>query len=483
MGLVQRQASEGSPVPQSRSVRLARNALRAPCVIGLVLIALLGSALYATADEPPWVEPRALNIVDIAGQVPDWVLENNIVAFSHIGGLAQFMSSERDGGLLRISVRLRPRAYPAGEAWTTAFTLLGHRAILDHMGSSVPEMWVRLYDGDTELTSHINWGLYIDPALSLPLAGSSQMVRYPEYLTTSMVMESNGLKVPANYGGEYGLNGDYADLSAVFTVVQPTNSPQVTYLGYQEATYRSYIGDPDHVHVGAFQPLMEQLWDKFGDRHDRITLNIPSGANYVMFTYPPTPFSVYQTEHNLQRPDGGTVRLSPGQGMLSQDLTHGGAFPLAVAWQDAGQVLYDPYLSLLCSIDRITPPEHLVLEGTPYDPCFLRGDCDDDVLKAIYDATATIRIIYLQVEPTYPGLQALSLKVADDSWSPALAGSPSETEMTEPSSSPTRPFRLHLPLIFRSVVDEPAPTPTVEAERPVGFLDPATGRMVGYWPE
>ncbi len=150
MGLVQRQASERSPVPQSRSVRLARNALLAPFLIGLVLLAFLGSAFYAMADEPSWVEPRALNIVDIAGQVPDWVLEDNIVAFSHIGGLAQFVWSEREGDLLRIGVRLHPRTYPSGDAWTTAFTLLGHRAILDHMGSSVPEMWVRLYDGQAE---------------------------------------------------------------------------------------------------------------------------------------------------------------------------------------------------------------------------------------------------------------------------------------------------------------------------------------------
>jgi len=441
-----------------------------------VLLAFLGSAFYAIADEPSWVEPRALNIVDIAGQVPDWVLENNIVAFSHVGGLAQFMSSERDGQLLRINVRLYPRTYPLGDRWTTAFTLLGHRAVYDHMGSSVPEMWVRLYDGGAELTSQINWGLYVDPALSLPAAGASVPLRYPEYLTTSMVVESNGLKVPANYGGEYALDGDYTELSAVFTVVQPTNSPQVTYLGSQEATYQSYIGPG---YVGAFRPLMEQLRDEFGDRHTRIALDTHSGANYVMFTYPPSPFSVCQTEDNLQRLDAGTVRLSPGQGMLSQDLTHGGAFPLNVAWQDADQVLYDPYLSLLYSIDRMTPPEHVVLEGTPYDPCFLRGDCGGSVLDAIYDATATIRIIYLRVEPTYSGLQALSLKVADDTWSPALARSPSPSE----AEAVEAPYRLYLPLILRGVAEEPAPTPTVEAERPVGFLDPATGRMVGYWPE
>ena len=79
---------------------------RAACLIGLVLLAFLGSAFYAIADEPSWVEPRALNIVDIAGQVPDWVLENNIVAFSHIGGLALFVSYEGDGGLVGVNVPL-----------------------------------------------------------------------------------------------------------------------------------------------------------------------------------------------------------------------------------------------------------------------------------------------------------------------------------------------------------------------------------------
>jgi len=439
-------------------------------VTGLGLFFFLGGALAARADTPPWVEPRALNIV-----------EGNIVAFSHIGGLALFASSERDGGLLRVNVRLYPRTYASGEVCTTAFTLLGHRAARDRMGSSVPEMWVRLYDGDTELTSHINWGLYVDPALSLPLSGSSQMVRYPEHSTTSMVVESNGLKVPANYGGEYGLDGDYAELSAIFTLVQPTKSPQVTYLGSQEATYRSYIGPGE---VGAFRLLMEQLRDEFEDRHDPIMLNIPSGANYIMFSYPPSPFCPWNIERNLQRPEGGPVRLSPGQGMLSQDLTHGGAFPLNVAWQDADQVLYDPYLSLLYGIDRITPPEHVVLAGTPYDPCFLRGDCGGPVLDAIYEATATIRIIYLHVEPTYSGLQALSLRMADDSWSPSLGATPDpcETQTIAPSPTP-RLYRVYLPLILKGTAADPAPTPTAEGERPLGFFDSATGQMVGYWPE
>lgn len=69
--------------------------------------------------------------------------------------------------------------------------------------------------------------------------------------------------------------------------------------------------------------------------------------------------------------------------------------------------------------------------------------------------------------------------MADDTWSPALARSPSPSE----AEAVEAPYRLYLPLILRGVAEEPAPTPTVEAERPVGFLDPATGRMVGYWPE
>jgi len=460
-----------------------RRARRAVCLIVLVLAAFLASTLCLSADTPPWIEPRALNIVDIVGQVPDSVLKDNIVSYSESGGVAQFVSSERDGELLRITVKLYPRAWASGSGWTTSFTLLGQRPIYDHMGSSVPEMWLRLYDGSTDLTSKITWGVYVDPALSLPLAGASQPIRYQEYTTTNMTIEEHGLRLPANYGGEFGLNGDYTQLTAVYTMVQPTNSPQVTYLGSQEASYRSYIGDPNGV--GELKPLMQQLRDRYGDRHGRITLNIPTGANYVMFTYPPSPFMVWDaSHHNIQRPSAGTVRLSPDGAMLSQDLLHGGAFPLSIAWQDADQVHYDSYLSLLYSLDRITTPENVALAGTPYDPCFLRGDCPDWVLEDIHDATATVTIIYLRSEPLYSGLNARPLRMADDSWSPSRVGARGSRPV--PLATATLPTvtgsRLYLPLILKHHKGWATPTPTITGERPVGFFDPTTGHMVGYWP-
>jgi hypothetical protein len=207
-------------------------------------------------------------------------------------------------------------------------------------------------------------------------------------------MEADGRHIPANLGGVVVLEGDHPILTGVFAV-RPANRPQVTYVSQQQATFQSYIGVGS---VGAFQPLMQQLRRRYRDRHPRIPLNIPPGANYILFVYPPMPFDVYDaTGNNLQRPIGGTVRLAPDEGMLSQDLMHSGAFPLQAAWQDADQSA-GPYLSALPPIDRTTPPEYVVPAGIPYDPCFLRGDCSDTILRQIYESTMSMRIVYLRVE-------------------------------------------------------------------------------------
>jgi hypothetical protein len=297
----------------------------------------------------------------------------------------------------------------------------------------------------------------------LPLAGAAQPWRYPTITLSSLPQEADGRRIPANYSGHLNLPGDYRELTAVFTV-RPQGRPQVTHLGTQEATFQSYIGPGG---VGAFQPLMEQLLRRYPWRHPRIRLNIPAGANYILFTYPPMPFDVYDgTRNNLDRPIAGSVRLAPDEGMLSQDLTHGGAFPLKVAWQDADQVMPGPYLSLLPPIDRITPPEFVVPAGIAYDPCFLAGNCSQGVLEGIYNATMTLRIIYLKVEPRMAGLQTIPLRVADDTWQPPAL------------SVGERPFlslsaRLFLPLGLSG------PRTT---ERPAGLFDPISGRMVGYLP-
>jgi hypothetical protein len=216
--------------PQPRYKR----ALRA--VLVALAVFLSCNPLPTRAALPPWVEPRALNIVDIAGQVPDDVLRDNIIAYSGSGGIAQFVSSQASGDLLRLTVRLYPRRWGSPGNWLTTFVLLGHQPAFDQMGSAAPESWVRLYNGSVELTGQIVNGLVISPALALPLAGAAEPWRYPTVALTSLPQEANGRRVPANYSGHLTLPGDYRELTAVFTVL-PQGRPQVTYLGTQEATF------------------------------------------------------------------------------------------------------------------------------------------------------------------------------------------------------------------------------------------------------
>ena len=440
-------------------------------------VALLSALLWSCAlwpvqaQDPPWVEPRALNIADIAAQVPDETLYENIIAYSG-QGLVQFLSSQQQGDTLRITVRLHTRRSRDGAQLWTHFNTLGMQPIFDHMGSVSPQTWLRLYDGRRELTSEIYSLRYLEPELVMPGKGAADPQRYPDLWhlvlaqTLEMPLEAEGLRVPANWGGYLSLQGDYPTLTAVFTA-HLAKRLDVTCLGSESFVFQSYVGPG---YVGAFQPLMDQLRARYPLRHPRFGLSIPATANYVLFTYPPMPFDVYDPSgENLMRPSAGTVRLAPDEGMLSQDLTHGGAFPLEVAWQDADQSA-GPYLSLLPRIDRITPPEYVVPAGIGYDPCFQEGNCNEATLGAIHEATMEIKVIYLHVEPRLEGLKAIPLRVADETWDPSVGASA--------RSLAARPIvaqraRAYIPwvLCFR------APT-----ARPLGFFDRGDGRMVGYWP-
>ena len=445
---------------------------------GLVVWALTAclAAGSVAAATPAWAEPRALNIVDVAGQVPDSVLRDAIVVSGN-SGLAQFVSSQRTGSLLRITVQLSTRRTWSGTQWWTNAALLGQLPTYDHPGSAAPVTWLRLYRNSgltQQCTSEIRWANYKETTLSLPEAGAATWDRYTALNHTlyassgQLPIEANGMRLPANWGGSVTLFGDYATLWAVFTV-QLSNPPTVTYLSSESFTFQSYIGPGD---VGVFQPLMNQLRARYALRHPRFILDIPAGANYVLFLYPSMPYNAYSYDgYNVQRPTSGTLRLAPDEGMLSQDLDHAGAFPLLVAWQDADQSA-GPYLSILPTVNRVTPPEYVIPTGIAYDPCFLSGNCSDAVLKSIYQATMTLTVIYLKVEPTYGQLQFVPLQVADETWSPAIADNVTATE-TLPLLSGLRSYRAYVPLT-RSV--------HIPTTRPLGLFDTSTGRMVGYLP-
>jgi hypothetical protein len=420
----------------------------------------------------------------MARQVPDVVLRDHVIAYSG-QGLAQYVASEWNGETLRLTVRFETRRAWVDDRWWTHLTILGMQPVFDHMGSASPAMWLRLYAGDTELTDQIVQINYMRPDLVLPERGAAADQRYPSLWEVAAPggpqtpVGPDGLRIPANWGGLIVLPGNHPTLTGV-CIMRPRNRPRVVYMGTETFYFQSYIGPGN---VGALQPLMEQLRARYPLRHPRFELSIPEGANYVLFNYPPTPYDVYDpTSHNLDRPSAGTVRLAPDDGMLSQDFTHGGAFPLLVAWQDADQSA-GPYLSLLPPVNRVTPPEYVVPPGIPYDPCFLRGDCGTAVLEAIYHAQMPLQVSYLRVKPHMgSGVQALPLRVADDLWSPAVGlsgwqrgrGATATDDTTEPSQRQGGwPHHVYLPRVAAY---------RVPAERPLGLFEMESKRMIGYLP-
>jgi hypothetical protein len=455
--------------------------------LALFLLGLLGLPVRAQSPAalPPWVEPRALHVADLAGQVPDDVLAGHIVCYGGSGGLNTYLDHTWEGAKLRLRVRLHPRYYPlqAG-GWNTAIATLGHGPAYDHMSSSSPAAWVRIYQGGLDVTEAALYMDYSDPGLRLPVDPSG----HPRYATASHLDEiprpipADGIHLPANWGGYVVLDGRREGLTAVFTLLSSMR-PVVTYLGQESVSYPSYIGPGN---LGWFDALMRQLRSKYADRHPRLGLNPPPNANYVLFVYEPMPYDVYMAtwnwdralfEANRNQPIGGTTRLAYDGGMLSQDLTHAGPFPLKAWWQDADQSA-GPYLSLFTTpITQITPPEFVVLPGTAYNACFVDGGCSSGVLADVYNRRATLTVVYLQVEPMLQaGLVALPLRVADTNWHPGLSPA---SEKTAPPALAQDGSRVLLPLIWRQ---EPPPVPIeIPAERPVGFFEPASGRMLGYW--
>ncbi len=488
-------------------------------VLAMAVMALLvvGFPVSVRAAQPPWVEPRALNIVEIAGQVPDSVLRDNILVYSNAGGIIRFVSSQISGDHLQITARVDTR-YWGG---STAIPMLGQRALLDHMGSAAPQMWVRLYDArnNTEITNKVATAWYTPATLALPLLNTTAGDgRYPNPQTNDLPKEALGVRLPANYGGEMYLGGNYPVVNAVFTVPLQQRS-RVTYLGTQEETFQSYVGPG---YAGTLSALAAQLNARYkqrtgqSTRQPHIPLHIPARANYVMFTYPPMPFDVYDTtKANLQRPVGNSTRLAltsqQGSGApLSTDLIYGGAFPLQAAWRDTDQVTsgsYLPQLSSIAPVDAMTPPEQVVAAGTAYDPCFLAGNCSTAVLDAILDARMPLQIIYLQVAAiSTPDVVALPLRMPSRNWSAgqgvaashaADGGSAGVAPVAQPSrvqaGSPGATQALsgglpRLPLIMEGsrqylpfvLAAKPTPTLPPPSGRPGGYFDSVSGMMIGY---
>ncbi|MHB1293877.1 MAG: hypothetical protein ACYC4R_02670 [Anaerolineae bacterium] len=457
---------------------------RITCIAMLLLAFCLAvPPAAARAADPAWMEPRALNITDIAGQ--DATLDAALAARGgaivsyNSGAIARFRSAAISDGKLRITVDLYPRVYFDGNSYWAYVPLLGQEAVYDHMGSACPPSWLRVYNGATDITNNRERVTYFDPRLALPSAGAEAVARYEsrriEKRDSTIVPD--GLYLPANYGGtvafKFGSVPPTA-LTGVFTTVLGAR-PRVRLASKQDATFQSYVGAGD---VGRFNALMGQLRGLVpnGERHTRIALNRPAGANYVMFNYPPIPFDVY-TGGNLLRPSSGTVRLTPDFQNLCADMTYAGAFPLEAGWQDADQSNVPPYVGYYLSLishtlgplSQLTPPEYVVAADTPYNACMESGTCSDQWMwDNILNKTMTMSILYLVVDNPPTGLSVSPLRMADDGWTPSIGAASFANLAAAPMN-----YRIFLPIIS---------SPYSYGERPAGLFDPDTGRMLYYVP-
>jgi hypothetical protein len=463
-----------------------------------LLMSLSLASTWATASpviQFTWLEPRGLSVVELVGQIPDEHLQGTILSYGDMDGIVVYESGSRVGDTVVITTKIYTRYstphWAPGHKLTT-FGCLGQSPHFDHLGSVVPPSTLRVYDaGGTEVTSEIEHMFIANMDLKQPSTNSSDPFRYlPEIHygvggDLPLPMGPEGLEIPPNSGCQILIfQADYYPLTGVFTLeLEP--SVRASVLGTQQATFQSYIGPGS---LGIFQPLMEQLRAEYPDRHDRIFLSAPAGADFFLLKYPAMPGDPYTDSHlepppyyNAHRLSSGTYRLSKGSGELSLNLTVSAGYPLAASWRDADQSSGSTFLPLLEAPTELAPPEYVIPVGLASDRCFLEGNCSSEILEQIYNAQMELDIVYLRVTRPVVGGQWIPLQMAGPAWSPSATGSlrsvleSADVDISIPHFGIyTETYHVFLPLVATSDGEMPPGCPC-------GWFD-ALGRMLDFYP-
>ena len=460
--------------------------------VTLALLATAGLPAYTlganTQAMPDWLEPRGISVLELVGQVPESYLQGTILSYGDGDGIAVYQSGVRDGNAVTVTATLYPRVtIPpwSNGAPLSSFGCLGQTPHFDHPGTMVPKSILRVYDASgADVTAQI-YSMYLAHMdTRLPSGGPFQPLRYPQdhYSPVAgdlpLPLTQEGLIIPANSGCRVNILGhDYRVLTGVFTMeFEPTVRASV--VGTQEATFQSYIGVGS---VGIFTDLMNQLRSTYGDRHERIPLSVPAGADFFLLKFPPMPGDPYTDKEapfrNADRPSAGTYRLSKNVSELSTDLVFSAAFPLHLAWRDADQSGSSEFLPVMWEPTDLAPPEYVIPAGVPYDPCFTTGNCSSSVLRQIYSAQMNLQIIYLQVNRMSADKQWVPLKMAGPSWYPAAAApTPADDALNQPmplmaTLVGSSTHQIFLPYIIKDIAN-PAPSGCL-----CGYFD-TTGRML-----
>lgn len=477
---------------RARRLRPRSLTFLAAALIGLLSV-LAGPGLPATLAQgtvprPDWLEPRGLSIVDLVGEVPEEHLRDAIISWETQTGMLQYVSGERSGNTVRITAKVTPRY---GPSWTT-IGCLGQWPVYDQWPTAAPSGTLRLYANGQEITQSIIQVSVIRSALVQPPRGSAD---YPRYVLEEGPLFSvpQPVQVPANMGCKILVGGGrYSNLTAVFTLNAPKRVT-VDVLGSRSWQARSYIGEGEN---GSLSGLAGQMAGRYGDRHDKFGLDAPSGTDYMLFKFPPTPLDPYASVDpaNAGLAGSGTWRLERSVGGLSVDHVNTAGIPIGGQWQDSDQARGRDFLPFLQPIVRVASPEYFLPPGVPYDPCMSSGNCPDSVLERVHSATFPVTAYFYRVQLTTPSqLAPVLLRQVGSAWS-GSAASPADVEAAYAASdaaavypaeleqasgadaraaSPFQEGQVWLPLISGQPV-------TYEcAEYPCGWFD-AQGRMYDF---
>jgi hypothetical protein len=432
-----------------------------------------------------WLEPRGLSVVDLVGLVPEEHLRDTIVTWRVGSGFLQYVSGQRTGNTVTVNVKIFPRYWTDGTNFAAIFNCLGKTSLSDEWTSAIGPAQMRVYENGVDVTRQIVPSFdYVPAGQILPVNGGVGQWRYDSMWDQKPTFTDNGaINVPANMGCEYAIGGKRTNLTATF-VVESTNYITVDVLGNQDFTFRSYIGVGN---AGHFSSLNSQMNGRFGDRHDKFSLAVPTGADYVLVKYPPTPVDPYagSPEINADQPASGSYRIVGSGNTLSVDHVHSMAMPLYGQWQDADQSGGN-YLKFFRNISRIAVPEYFVPAGIAYHPCMRNGGCSGDLLDRIYNATMTMSVYYYRVGRIADGLNRIPLRQVGPSWSPGDVATADAPSMMKETVAMTRIDRQQQNAIYLPVVTSAPAPPAIrdDGDRtgcPCGWFD-GLGRMLDYVP-
>ncbi len=476
---------------RSRTILLGRSRRMYLLVLYALLIGSVRPGALVGAEQtafPDWLEPRGLHIVELVGQVPEDILRDTIISYGDAVGLVVYQSGTRDGNRVVLTTTIYPRVRSV--AWAgilTEFGCLGQNPFYDHMGSVAPASTLRIYDASgNDVTQRIQFMYLTDMGTRQPLAGSTAYIRYPVknygdaqgYSPLPMVQD--GLHIPSNAGCRIEIPGrDLYPLTGIFTLDMPP-ATHARVVGMQDAKSQSYIGAGG---VGIFAPLMAQMRSRYPDRHTRIPMELPDGADFLLLKFPPMPGDAYKDDEapypNADRPTGGTYRLSTDPNTLGTDLTFSAALPLPLAWRDADQAGGSTFLPTIPDPYTLAAPEYVIPAGIPYNSCFVLGGCSDSLLQQIYEKEMDLKLVYLSVATLANEGQWVPLQIAGPAWRPLTAASDAPASaLASAETLPDQPWQIFLPMIVRPENLPPVPPPP-DGTCPYGWFD-SSGRMLDF---